>query len=67
MVVEAPRASLRSGPSTVAPELAVLSYGSEVAVVTRAGEGWLKVRCPETGAEGYVAEVFLGDAIGSGG
>jgi hypothetical protein len=67
MMVEAPRASLRSGPSAAAPELAVLTYGSEVAVLTRASEGWLKVRCPETGAEGYVAEAFLGSTLGSGG
>lgn len=51
--------NLRTGPGTGYGRIASLKRGTEVIVLSDPGEGWIKLRVPETGRIGWMAETML--------
>jgi hypothetical protein len=53
------RVNFRAGPSTEDAILASLTFGTEVELLERVGDGWAHLLVTETGLSGYMSEDFL--------
>lgn len=53
------RVNFRAGPSTDDDILAALTLGTQLELVETAEDGWLRLRVPASGLEGYMSGDFL--------